>query len=221
MTRFFAAAAFLLSSQFICAETLDAVLARMDQAAAQFHSMSADLTMVQHTAVLDDNTTEAGTIKMQKAKSGTEALIDFTGEKDQRTLGFFDKTIQIFFPKLNLVQVYKLGKNSKFLDQYLLLGFGTSGKDLTKGYDVQLAGVEQVQGQSTSKLVLIPKAGGVKENISKAEIWIPAGSGNPVQQKFYQPSGNYRLLTYSNFQLNPSLGSLKLKTPPNAKVQYP
>jgi outer membrane lipoprotein-sorting protein len=221
MTRFLATATFVLFSQLISAETLEAVLARMDQAAAQFHAMSADLIMVQHTAVLDDNTTENGTIKMQKTKSGTEALIDFTGEKDQRTLGFFDKTVQIFFPKLNLVQIYKLGKNSKFLDEYLLLGFGTPGKDLTKAYDVQLVGTEQVAGQSTSKLVLVPKDAGVKQNISKAEIWLPASSGNPIQQKFYQPSGNYRLLTYSNFQLNPSLGSLKLKTPPNAKVQYP
>jgi outer membrane lipoprotein-sorting protein len=221
MNRILLVFTLLIFAQRLPADALDSVLARMDESAAQFHGMSANLTMVIHTAILDDNTTETGTIKMQKSKNGTEALIDFTGEKDQRTIGFFDKTIQIYFPKLNLVQVYKLGKKSSLLDQYLLLGFGTSGKDLTKGYNVQLTGTEQVQGQSTSKLLLVPKDAGVKEQISKVEIWFPANSGYPVQQKFYNPSGNSRLVTYSNFQLNPALGSLKLNPPPNAKVEYP
>jgi outer membrane lipoprotein-sorting protein len=208
---------------FICcralpAETLQAVLARMDEAAAQFHSMSSDLTMVSHTAILDDNTTEKGTIQMQKAKNGTEALIDFPGE---RTIGFSDKTVQLYFPKLNLVNIYKMGKRAGLLDQYLLLGFGTSGKDLTKAYDVQLAGTEQVNSQPASKLLLLPRDPGLKQNISKVEIWIPIDSGNPVQQKFYNPNENFRLITYTNFKLNPSLGPLKLKAPPNAKVEYP
>ena len=204
------------------AESLSAVLSRMDQASVGFHGMSANLTMVSHVAILDDNTTENGVIKMQKTKSGTEAVIDFAGDPSKRrSLGFFDKTIQIYYPNLKLVQIYKLGRNANVLDQYLLLGFGTSGKDLTKGYEVQLLGTEQVSGQSASKLLLIPKDAAVKQQIDKVEIWIPENSGYPIQQKFYNPSGNYRLVTYSDFQANPSLGSLKLKVPSDAKVEYP
>jgi outer membrane lipoprotein-sorting protein len=222
MTRLLLAATIVFLAQLTAsAESLAAVLARMDQSAAQFHSMTANLQMVNHTAILDDDTTETGVIKMQKSAGGTEALIDFTGSKDSRTLGFFDKTIQLYFPKLNLVQVYKLGKKANLLDQYLLLGFGTSGTDLKKGYQVELAGAEQVGGQNTSKLLLVPKDKGIKANIEKAEIWLPSDSGNPVQQKFYLTSGNYRLLTYTNFKLNPPLGSLKLNTPPNTKVENP
>jgi len=193
----------------------------MDQGAAAFHGMAADVVMVTHTAILDDNTTENGTIKMEKSKSGTEALIDFTSETNRRTIAFLDKTIQLYFPKLNLVQIYKLGRKANLLDQYLLLGFGTSGKDLTKGYDVKMEGTEQISGQDASKLVLVPKAAGVKEQLSKVEVWLPANSGYPVQQKFYYTSGNFRLATYTNFQLNPSMGAIKLNAPPNAKVEYP
>jgi outer membrane lipoprotein-sorting protein len=213
----------VLLSTGVCfaAESLDAVLSRMDQGAAQFHSMSADIRMVTHTAILDDNTIENGTLKMQRVKNDAQALIDFTGDKDRRTIAFMNKAIQLYFPKLNLVQVYKLGKKANLLDQYLLLGFGTSGKELVKGYAVNAAGSEQVNGKEATKLELIPKDSKVKEQLDKVEIWIPTDSGYPVQQKFYNPSGNHRLVTYTNFQLNPSLGSLKLETPPNAKIEYP
>ncbi len=221
MNRLILAVALFAVSSICRGESLSAVLARMDQGASGFHSMSADLTMVTHTAILDDNTTENGTIKMEKAKGGTQALIDFTSETNRRTIAFLDKTIQMYYPKLNLVQIYKLGRKANLLDQYLLLGFGTSGKDLTKGYDVKLEGTEQVSGQSASKLVLVPKAAGVKEQLNKVEIWLPANSGYPVQQKFYNPSGNFRLATYTNFQLNPPLGAIKLNAPPNAKIEYP
>lgn len=220
MNRLPVIVAFLTLARTLPADDLNAVLARMDQASAVFHSMTADLKMVTYTAILDDKTAENGNLKMEKGKNSTEAVIEFTGS-DARTIGFFNKQIQLYTPKLNLVQIYKLAKSGKVLDQFLLLGFGASGKDLAKSYNIQLGGTEQVNGRSASKLVLTPKEAGVKEQISQAEIWIPSDSGYPVQQKFYNPSGNYRLVTYTNFQLNPELGPLKLNAPPNAKTEYP
>ena len=213
----------LAASSFALAESAQTALARMDAAAAKFHSMSADVKMTTHTAILNDDTTEEGTVKMQRGKDETEALIDFTGSKDRRTIAFLDKTIQIYYPNLKLVQVYKLGRKSKLVDQYLLLGFGTSGKDLTKGYTVTVAGSDKINGQDATKLELVPKEKSVKEQIDKVAIWLPLDSGYPVQQQFVNPSGNYRLATYTNFQLNPDLGTgaLKLTTPPDTKVEYP
>ena len=47
-----------------------------------------------------------------------------------------------------------------------------------------------------------------------------AGRANPVQQQFYEPSGNNRKLTYSNIQLNPPIvGTLELKLPPGVEKQ--
>src|SRR4051795_10214771 len=132
MNRIFTATSLILvASSFASAETVQAALSRMDAAAAKFHSMSADVKMTTHTAILNDDTTESGTVRMRRGKDETEALIDFTGSKDRRTIAFVEKAIQIYYPNLKLVQVYKLGRKSKLVDQYLLLGFGTSGKDLT------------------------------------------------------------------------------------------
>ncbi|MGA8597866.1 MAG: hypothetical protein WB676_24380 [Bryobacteraceae bacterium] len=220
MTRLTAIVAFLTLARLLPADDLSQILARMDQASVVFHSMTADLTMVTYTAILDDKTSENGNIEMEKGKNVTEAVVAFTGS-NARTIGFFNKQIQLYTPKLNLIQIYKLAKSGKFLEQFLLLGFGASGKDLAKGYNIQLGGTEQVNGQAASKLVLTPKDLGVKEQLSQAEIWMPANSGYPIQQKFYNSSGNYHLVTYTNFQLNPQLGPLKLNAPPGTKVEYP
>jgi outer membrane lipoprotein-sorting protein len=220
MIRLTAIVAFLTLAHLLPADDLSDILQRMDQASTVFHSMTADLKMVTYTAILDDKTTENGSLEMVKEKNGTEAVVNFTGSS-ARTIGFFNKQIQLYTPKLSLIQIYKLAKGGKFLEQFLLLGFGASGKDLAKSYNIQLGGTEQVNGQSASKLVLTPKEAGVKEQISQAEIWIPANSGYPVQQKFYNSSGNYHLVTYTNFQLNPQLGPLKLNAPPGTKVEYP
>jgi len=33
--------------------------------------------------------------------------------------------------------------------------------------------------------------------LEKIEIWIPPDAAYPVQQQFYEPSGNYRARTYA------------------------
>ena len=120
--------------------------------------MTANMTMVTHTAILDDNTSENGTMKMERTKSGTEAMIDFTGAKNRRTIGFSDKTIQLYFPKTQSGAGYT-GRKANLLDQYLLLGFGTSGKDLTKGLQRADGGNgTDFTGKPATKLVLVPKA---------------------------------------------------------------
>jgi outer membrane lipoprotein-sorting protein len=220
MTRPIAIIAFLTLARVAPADDLSAILQRMDQASAAFHSMTADLKMVTYTAILDDKTVESGSLEMVKGKNATEAVVAFTGS-NARTIGFFNKQIQLYQPKLNLVQIYNLKKSGKFLEQFLLLGFGASGKDLAKSYNIQFGGAEQVDGQSASKVVLTPKERGVQEQISQAELWIPESSGYPVQQKFYNSSGNYHLVTYTNFQLNPQLSQLKLNAPPGTKTEYP
>ena len=204
------------------AETVQSALARMDASAPEFHSMSANLNMVTYTAILSDSTTESGTVKMERNKNETRALISFTGNSP-RTIAFLDKTVQIYYPNLNLVQVYKLGKSSNSWINTCCSGFGTSGKDLAKGYDIKMAGTEKINGQDATKLELTPKEKSVREQLSKVEIWLPLDSGYPVQQKFYNPSGNYRLATYTNFELNPPLGagSVEAEYSPGREVEYP
>ena len=213
--------AFSIAASFclLRADTAEAVLARMDKAAPSFKAMSSNVRMVTHTAVLNDNTVETGTFEMQKGKGKEVRAIMNLSENGGREIGFFGKTVRIYYPNLNTYQDYSMGKNN-LLNQYLLLGFGSSGKDLSRGYTITADGTESINGRPATKLMLIPKDQAELEHLTKVEVWIPNDAANPVQQEFYEPSGNSRKVIYSDIEINPSIkGVLEMKLPPGAKKQ--
>jgi len=60
----------------------------------------------------------------------------------------------------------------------------------------------------------------VTRQLSRFELWISDKTGLPVQQKFYEPSGDYNVFTYSDMK-TPNLpdSALKLKLPSNVKKE--
>lgn len=209
------------SGSVLRAQSVDAVLARMDQAAPGFHAMAANVEMLTYTKILDDKTLEKGTLKMQRQKGNeVRAIVDFSGQEDARVIAFLGGIVRIYYPKLKEYQDYEVGKNSDVLNQFLLLGFGSSGKELARSYTISLSGSEKVGIADTTKLLLVPKDAKVLERLSKIEMWIPNDAAYPVQQQFYEPSGNYRRVTYTNIDLNPPIhGTLELKLPSGVKQQ--
>jgi outer membrane lipoprotein-sorting protein len=197
------------------------VLARMDEAAPGFRGMTAAVQMKTYTAILSDTTTENGTLKMQRLKTGeVRAIIDFSAQTDARVIAFLGSIVRIYYPNLKAYQDYAVGKNSDVLNQFLLLGFGSSGHQLAQSYQISAEGSEKVAGQDTTKLLLIPKDQKVKDHLAKIEMWIPGDAAYPIQQQFYEPSGNYRIVTYINIKINPPLhGVLELKLPKGVKKQ--
>jgi outer membrane lipoprotein-sorting protein len=205
------------------AENVDSILSRMDQGAPLFRGVSADIQMITYTAIIGDKTDETGTLRMQRRGNAVRAIIDFSGQSDAREIAFFGNIIRMYYPKLKMYQDYDVGKNADVLNQYLLLGFGSSGKELAQSYEISAEGTEKVAGADTTKLLLVPKSAGVKEHLSKIEMWIPANAAYPIQQQFYEPTnGNYRRVTYSNVKLNPPVkGNLELKLPSGVKRRGP
>jgi outer membrane lipoprotein-sorting protein len=108
------------------------------------------------------------------------------------------------------------------LDEFFLIGFGTSRADLQASYNLRLVGSDTIGGQKTDRLELIPKSKEVLQHLTRLEIWV-AGNGYPVQQKFYEPAGDYMVFTYSDMKINPELAesALKLHLPKNVKHEYP
>lgn len=211
----------LLQAPAFAADTLPAVLARMDRDAPSFHALTADVTMITYTKVIDDHTTETGQLRIQKlGPNDLRAVIDFKGADQERTVALLGKTVKIYYPQLGGYKQYDLGSQSQVANQLLLLGFGSSGSDLAKSYDIKFLGSEDVNGQQTSKLELTPKDASVQSHVAKVDLWIPSDSGNPVQQQFFDPpsTGNWRKVTYAHMDLNPSIkGKLDLVLPRNAK----
>jgi outer membrane lipoprotein-sorting protein len=204
------------------ADTVQAVFARMDQEAATFKQITGNLKKTEYTSVLNDTTIESGQMWLKRAGRGVVLRIEFT-EPNARSVSVQGNTAELYYPKINTVQVYDLGKFGGLVDKFLALGFGGSGKDITKDYAVTLGGEESINGQRTTRLELAPKAAKVLEQIRKVELWIPADAGHPIQQRFVQSNDDYYLVTYSDLKLDPALpdSAFHLSLPAGVRKEYP
>ena len=204
------------------AETLTEVLTRMDQSAREFRSVSTKMKRMQYTAVIDERSEMEGVMRIRRGKGGTVGVIEFL-PPEQRTVFISGKNIQVFYPKANSVEIYDASKYVSNIDQFLLLGFGTTSAELNKSYTMRVAGTETIGSVQATRLELTPKAGELKNLITKIELWIPAGQSNPIQEKVTEPSKNYELVTYSEIRVNPNLpdSAFELKLPGGVKKIYP
>jgi outer membrane lipoprotein-sorting protein len=206
-------------------DSLEEILNRMDQASGGFQGMQAKVNHISHTAVIDDNSEESGTVMMKKLRPNElQGRIDFV-QPDPRTVTFQQRKVQIYKPKIKTVEVYDLGDKGEQLDRFLMIGFGTSGTELAKEYDMRVAGEDTVAGKSAVKVEMLPKSQQVKNVVTKMELWIPTqGDPYPIQEKIYEKyPGDYVLVKYSDLKINPSISAdaLKLKLPSGVKTVYP
>jgi outer membrane lipoprotein-sorting protein len=201
----------------------DAVLARMDEAAMEFRSMTGKIRKVTHTAIINDDSVETGVIHLKRQGRRDIRLLVNIGEPDPKSYALQGRKAEIYYPKIQTVQEYDLGKQGQLLDQFLLLGFGAPTRELRDAYEFRLGGEETVAGQKTARIELIPKSQKTRQHLTKAELWISLDTGHTVQQKFHEPSGDYRLATYTEVKWNPDLAdsALRLQLPKNVKREYP
>jgi outer membrane lipoprotein-sorting protein len=204
---------------------LDAVLSQMDAAARNFKSAEATLVSDRYDKVINETDTETGKVYFRREGSAVEMAVDFE-KPDNKYVRYSGGKIQVYLPKMDEVDEYSPGKNRADVEAYLLLGFGGSGHDLVKSYDVKLLASETINGVKTEKLELIPKSDRLRNNfIARILLWIDPARGVSVQQQFFQPdskggwAGDYRLAKYSDIKINQKLPEdvFKLKTTKKTK----
>ena len=188
--------------------TLEAVLKQLDTQAAEFHSLTADLERTKVTVVVNDKSTESGQIFVRR---DDKMRIDLT-QPDPRTILRDGDNFYIYNPKIHRLEEYNLGKKKSLVDQFLLLGFGTSGAELKKGYAVTLQGEESLDNRKVVLLELTPKSDEVRNQLSKIELWIDESTWLPAQQKFYEAgSGDYFIIRYKNMVRNVRIADSRFK----------
>lgn len=206
------------------AQSLEDVLARMDKASVGFRGITATVKKVTYTSIIKDLTEETGKMSLYRPKlNDLRMLVQFEGQ-DPRSVSFAGKKLQIYYPKMQLIQEYDLGKQSSLLDQFLLLGFGTPGSELQKKYSVRLLGAETLGSSRTFHLELEPKDEEARAHVRQVDLWIGEAEGQPLQQKIYQASKDYVQITYKDLKINPpSLNdsSVKLNAPKGTKIERP
>jgi outer membrane lipoprotein-sorting protein len=192
---------------------LEPVLAQMDAAAKNFRSTEASFVWDQYQKVIDGTDTQKGKIYFRRQDNETQMAADIA-EPDKKYVLYSGGKVQVFQPKIDQVTEYNPGKNRADLESFLVLGFGGSGHDLLKSYEVKYLGSESVSGAEAAKLELIPKSARLRNNIARILLWIDPARGVSLQQQFFEPSGDYRLAKYSEIQINQKLpdNAFKLKT---------
>jgi outer membrane lipoprotein-sorting protein len=212
----------LFAASSLCADALSDTYARIDKAAVGFKAVTANVKQTVHTAVVNDDTIDSGTLKLRRNKPGdTRILLEFTNPNKKIVAISGDKG-EMYLPKANVVQVYDLSSRKNVIEQGLLLGFGATSAELRNAYDITFVGAEKLDGESVGHIHLVPKSKEVQAQIRAADLWISDGLGVPLQQRLLTSSaGDYTQLTYSSVKLNPSLsdGDLKLNAPKSAQIQ--
>ncbi len=195
------------SLAFASPVSLESVLNQLDTHAKEFHSLSADVERTKVTVVVNDHSTETGSILVH----GEKMRLDLKSP-DPRTILKTGDSLFIYNPKLNRVEEYNLGKYKDLADQYLLLGFGTPGHELKKGYLVTLAGESNRDGKRVVELELTPKSESARNQISKIQLWIDESSWLTVEQKFFETgSDDYFTVKYTNIVRNPNVSDNEFK----------
>jgi outer membrane lipoprotein-sorting protein len=181
---------------------LSEILSRMNDSAKNLKTVSADLEYTKVTVLVDDKSTESGRIFYNKSKK--EILIDIT-KPEAKTVLFKKNKAEIFLPKINQIQEYNLEEQSGLVEQFFLLGFGTESDKLRKDYDFKFLTEEELDGDTTAVLELTPRSENTAAQLTKIHLWVSEESWLPVQQKFFQPGGDYFVARYTAVRVNRQL----------------
>ena len=190
----------------LAAQDLKTVLAKLDAAAADFHSSSADFQYdVVVTDPVPDTDVQKGSVYYLRKGNGFQSGVHINqvnGKPVPKTIVFAGGVLKVY-DKLNdqLTTFKKAGQ----YESYLALGFVASGKDLLEKFSVKYLGSETISGVNTDKLELVAKDPDVLKYFPRITIWIDPSRAVSLKQVFDQGQGQSRICTYSNIKLNQPL----------------
>jgi len=188
--------------------TVEEVLKQLDREARMFQSLTADVERTKVTVVVNDRSTESGQMQVRR---DDKMRIELTSP-DPRTILRDGDHLFIYTPKTRQVEEYDLSKHRDLVDQFLLLGFGTSAESLKKGYLITVEGEENLGTEKVVRLELTPKSDDVRKQISKIELWLDEATWLSAQQKFYETgTEDYFIIRYTNVSRNVSLSDSRFK----------
>lgn len=206
--------------------TLDSTLAQMDKASAGFKSATASVHQeIYLKAIHAVDTKQDGSVYFERANGSIGMGLTLTNEgatTKPQVVQYANGTLQDFNPGPDTLDIFKSNGNSSLADTFLTLGFGVSGKDLTRSWNVTDQGSETINGTKTEKLDLVPKDSKVKENFTHVTVWIDPIQDVSLKQIFYTPSGDYRTATYSAIKLNGKIdrGAFTIHTDKKTQINH-
>jgi len=168
---------------------------------------------------VDEHDTQSGKVYFRRNGNETQMAADID-KPVAKKLVYSGGKVQFFQPSINQLTIKDAGANRSDVESFLVLGFGGSGHDLLKQWNVTYSGDETINGTQTAKLELVPKEDKIRRMFSKVVIWVDSKQDVSLKQQTFEPSGDNRTATYSNFKLNGKVADdiFKIKTNSSTKV---
>ena len=184
----------------------DAVLRRLDVAAANFHSTSADFEFdTVETDPIPDKDVQKGTVYYARKGNAFQMaahIHELNGKISSKVYSYASGVLNLYEKLTN--QVTRFSKVSQY-ESYLMLGFGASGKDLEEKWEIKYLGPETLTGVKTEKLELVAKDLSVRKNLPKVTIWVDTDRAVSLKQVFNEGPSQYRVCVYFNIRTNQPL----------------
>ena len=201
---------------------LNRVLTQLDAAAAKFHSAKADFQWDQFERVVESTDTQAGVIYYEGSGPAARVAIDIEtadGQPSKKTIVYSGGVLQFFQPQIDQLTVFHADDKQGQYESYLTLGFGGSGSDLKKNWDITFQGMETIDGVQTAKLDLVSKSAAVRQNFSHVTIWVDPQRAISLKQILFEPSGDSRTAYYRNIRYNKKISASVFRIRTEGKTQ--
>jgi outer membrane lipoprotein-sorting protein len=182
------------------------VLRRLDEAAKNFHSTTADFQFDSvETDPVPDRDIQKGTVYYERKGAAFQMGVhirEANGKPMPKIYTVSGGVFKLYEPLID--QVTTSTKVSKY-ESYLQMGFGAGGRDLEQKWEIKYLGPETLDGVKTEHLELTPKDPDVRKNLTKAEIWVDPERGVSLKQILYFGPTEYKVCVYFNIKVNQPL----------------
>jgi outer membrane lipoprotein-sorting protein len=187
-------------------DRLKSVLAQMDAGSAKFRSAEASIQKQQFEKIVNDTTTESGTIYFLRSGGSTQVGARFDPPNAQ-TMEYKNGVVRLYSAGTNHIDtISTAGANQARFETFMTLGFGGSGSDLEKQWTITDLGTEKMSDGSrmvdVEKLDLVSREASVRGNFTNITIWVDLARDLSLKQEFYTPSGDTQTAIYTNIRLN-------------------
>lgn len=203
---------------------LKEVLRQLDAAAANFRSTSADFEFdTVQTDPVPDKDVQKGTVYYKRNGKNFQMaahIREDNGKPVPKDLTYSGGKVMLYEKLTNQVHV----KDAAKYENYLLLGFGASGKELADKWDIKYLGPEPlIDGKTsvdTEKLELVAKDPDVLKLFPKVIIWVDPVRGVSLKQFFDEGQGQSRTCFYFNIKVNQPLRESDFTFKTDSQTQF-
>lgn len=224
---FFFATTLLISPVSASAQSkpadLPAILRQMDQASTKFKSAEADFRWDIYERVIKETTTQNGTIYFLKNGSNLQMGLEIK-PPSAKLVEYKNGSLQLFDPGSDHLTILSAANNQAQYESFLTLGFGGSGTDLAKAWNITDLGTEQLNDGTkmvtTVKLDLVSKDPNVRNMVSHITIWVDPTRAISLKQQFFMPSEDQRTTYFTNIRYNQPVNTKPFAIKTDKKTTY-